>query len=378
MPLRLEDIYDASTDDEAFGCLALRLAEEIDARSGVLHWRSPGHALEAEISYSGYFSADHMAAYEELPWGTDLWAEAMNESSHRNRLWQMDSLISPTEYEESAIYNDWVKKIGDDSFHCLGGAFENDSVVFELGFHRGRTQRPFSDEELTKMQALQRPLLQMVKVRQRLLGDRQSTSVMSSALDCLGTAVVKLNEQGRVIYRNEAAEVLFARGDGLAERNGQLVAAAAADQARLDEAIALASAAREPSAGAVPVRRSSGGVYACSLMPVFLDGHRTTLMLVRDPAFQDGSLQYRLRTIYKLSDAEAAIALAIGQGATIDQIAGDRDTRIDTVRTQFKSLAAKMGCRRQNDVAAIVCSMPLLNQPSGKANGNGGTLPGSA
>lgn len=361
MALAVEEIYDAGADDDLFSGLAARIADAVGARSGVLHWRAIGQSRESEISYSGYFSAADMAAYERLPEGADLWCRAVNEPSRRKRLWRMDELVEPQAYERSAIYNDWIRSIGDDTFHCVGGTIDNDRVVLELGLHRGRSQAPFTQEEVARVTQWARPLLLMVKLRHRLFAARETTGEMSSALDSLGTAVVKLSADGRVIYANEIAERLLARADGLSCVNRRLHAATATDQAELDHAIDRAGSAAEPVASAVAVRRPSGSSYACSLMPVFLNGSRTTLLVIPDPELNDRSLKSRLRSIYKLSDAEAHIAVALANGVTIEQIATERETRVDTVRTQFKSVANKMGCSRQNEVAGLVRSLPLLN-----------------
>jgi len=367
--LSAEEIYDASTDDELFRTLARRIPEGFGARSCVLHWRSPGQARESEISLSAHFSAADMNAYDALPPGSDIWAQAINTPGARNRMWLLDDLVAPAEYEASAVYNNWVRWLGDDTFHCMGGAFENDRFIFEIGLHRGRAQEPFNRDDLARLKQMQRPLLQMIEVRQQLFARRSSSSLMSSALDSIGTAIAKLNENGQIMYRNEAAEDLFARNDGLSERDGRLIAHTAGDQSVLEQAIRRAAASREPHASAVAIRRSTGDVYACSLMPVFLDGHRTTLLIVKDPSFRDTSLAGRLRAIYGLTDAEAQVAIAIANGATVDGIAAERNTRAETVRTQFKSLALKMGCRRQNEVAGLVHGLPLLNSSANRRNG---------
>ena len=361
MTLTAEEIYEAATDDETFASLASRLAELGNARSAVLHWRALDHARETEISMSGYFSESDMRIYDELPAGADLWGVAASLPSSRNRLTPMEALVSQGAYEKSIIYNEWIRRIGDDSFHGLGGTFENNSVIFEIGLHRGRRQEAFSGEELKRLQPLMRPLLQMATVRHRLKFEQSRSSLLSSALDTIGMAIFKLSCDGRVLHQNEAAETLVAAGDCLIVKNHRLQAASVADQAALKKAISDAALGYEQRAGAIRVRRTEGEPMICSIMPIFVDAHRTIMLIARDPQEKDNSVPTRLRDIYRLSDAEAEVALAVAAGASMEEIAAKRATAVDTVRSQFKKLAAKMGCRRQNEVAGLISALPPLH-----------------
>jgi DNA-binding CsgD family transcriptional regulator len=66
-----------------------------------------------------------------------------------------------------------------------------------------------------------------------------------------------------------------------------------------------------------------------------------------------------LRDVFKLSKAEAGIALAAAGGADVAQIALDRNVSIHTLRTQIASIKAKMGCTRMTEVAVVVANMSV-------------------
>ncbi|AOF81300.1 bacterial regulatory s, luxR family protein [Methyloversatilis sp. RAC08] len=58
--------------------------------------------------------------------------------------------------------------------------------------------------------------------------------------------------------------------------------------------------------------------------------------------------------------AEARIAIAITLGLSVEQIAEQRCKAVSTVRSQVKSMLAKMGCTRQSEVVSRVLSLPFI------------------
>jgi DNA-binding CsgD family transcriptional regulator len=61
-----------------------------------------------------------------------------------------------------------------------------------------------------------------------------------------------------------------------------------------------------------------------------------------------------LRDIYKLSHAEAAIALAASTGQDVPQMVRERNVSIHTLRAQIASIKSKMGLSRMTEIAVAV------------------------
>ena len=62
---------------------------------------------------------------------------------------------------------------------------------------------------------------------------------------------------------------------------------------------------------------------------------------------------------FGLTAAEAAIACRLAEGVPAKVLARERNTAEGTVRTQIKSIAFKMGCSRQLEIALTVRSFGL-------------------
>jgi DNA-binding CsgD family transcriptional regulator len=353
--LRTEEIYDAATDAGLFASLAGRLAASIGARSGVLHWR-PRALDHEEVSYSGYFSPDQMAVYAEHFAQDDLWACAFNDVPAADRVWRMDELVSPDQYERGRLYNEWIRPMGDDSYHCIGGALDMGSAVAEFGFHRGRGQAAFGAAETHALTARLPHLRRMLDIRHRLWQAGLDRSGLVEAQDVLGHAIFTISARGRLVHQNRAAEALLGRGDGLVLRSGQLLPVLAADRDKFAAMLAMACSGRW--AGALRVRRRSGGQYLLSAASTWCQDERRIVLIVNDPDSRDPSVGDRLKMLYGLSDSEAEIALGLAEGKSPANLAEERSTAVETVRNQIKAVSAKLGCHRQAEIVALVTALP--------------------
>lgn len=357
-PLRPEEIYDAATDSALFAGLAGRLADSVGARSGVLHWRDAATEHE-DISYSGYFSAEQMAVYAEHFEADDLWSAAISAPDPANRVHNCAELVPPQQYESGRLYNEWIRPMGDDSFHCLGGALRVGSVVAEFGFHRGRTQQAFGEREVRALNGQVGHLRRLVAIRHRLWQADRTEAALSGAQDAIGYGVITLSAAGRLVQHNRAADAILSRGDGLVLRSGRLAATAPATRSRL--AAMLDETRATGSARALQIPRTGGGRYELSMMSIWSDGERRIVVVAHDPDGTDPSLPARLRSRYGLSAAEAEIAIALAAAMSPAEVADQRRTSLETVRNQIKTISTKLGCSRQPEIVAMVRNLPRLD-----------------
>ena len=358
--LRIEDmIYEAATDLRSFEGLASVLADALGARSGVLHWRSADDLQE--VSYSGYFPTEAMDQFSRSFADADLWSDAVNQPSAAGRIWNLEELVSRETYASSRIYNEWIRPMGDDTFHCLGGTIQAGAFLAELGFHRGRAQRPFDEEQVRWANSQLGHLRRMLTIRHKLAAAEGAQAAVTAGLDVIGYAILLLKPDGTLVHANRAGEAMLRRGDGLKLRGGRVRASSHDDDRKLLAAFARCGARGGVQAGALLVGRRSGGSYEVSLTPTSMGDSRHIMLIAHDPAAADTSVAGRLRTLYGLTPAEAEVALGLAGGASLSDLAERRGTSIDTVRAQVKAALGKLGCRRQSELVSVVRNLPILN-----------------
>ncbi len=357
----VEEIYDAATDDECLDRLAATLAQRLGARSGVIHWRHLPTG-SGEISYSGYFNQAQMEEYDRHFADCDVWAQAFTAPGTANRVWNFDQLVPARAYEKSRIYNEWIRPMGDDSFHCLGAGLRRRELVADIGFHRAKSQGAFDERSVAQLRECLGHLQRMMSIRAKVAAAEQARASAAGALNAIGYGLFTLRPDGRVLHCNDAADRIAKRSDGLVLRAGRLCARSPHDQKALLAAIERAVAPVHAEASALRIGRGESGHYEVSVISVAAGASgRQVLVTVTDPEISDASLAARLRTLYRLSASEAEIAIRISQGATLADLAVERRTAIGTIRNQTKSVSEKLGCGRQAEIVALVRSLPPLN-----------------
>lgn len=358
--IRTEEIYDAATDDAVFDGLASRLAIALQARSAVLHWGHSANGVE-EISYSGYFSDPQMINYDLHFQDEDLWADAMDLPASANRAWNCEELVPTSTYEQSRIYNEWIRPMGDDTFHCLGGVIRHREVHGKIGLHRGRTQKSFTSAEVRSLQDCIGHIGKMVSIRSKLDRARHHGRTLHATLDLVAHAIFILRPSGDLMDCNRAAEAMLRRSDALTLRQNQVKARTVADDEALQAALRVAAAPEATLASAIFVHGEGRLPYALSIASLSIDGQRQIILIAQDPeAEHDGSLISRIRGLFGLTRAEAEVAEALSRGKALEQLSQERGVALNTVRTQMKNIYAKLDCSRQSELVARINQLPRL------------------
>jgi DNA-binding NarL/FixJ family response regulator len=99
---------------------------------------------------------------------------------------------------------------------------------------------------------------------------------------------------------------------------------------------------------------ASSDAVICSILPI--KGSHSPVALVALMPLNGGSAKVvpHLRSLYRLSNAEAEVAAAAASGMDVVQIAQSRNVSIHTLRAQVAAIKAKMGLSRMTEIAVTV------------------------
>lgn len=200
---------------------------------------------------------------------------------------------------------------------------------------------------------------------QRALAD-QASGLAAGTLDALSLAAFVCTVDGRVTSITRGAEAAAPLGDFLLVSGGMLQAANPRDAAALAEAIRRAGnplvRPGPPVATALllharrdPVLTIAVDVFRMPGTPAETEAR--VLVVVRGARRRRGDLAPLLRHACGLTEAEADVALALADGKDLEEIAGARRVGVATIRSQMKSLFAKLGVRRQAELVARLQSL---------------------
>lgn len=243
-----------------------------------------------------------------------------------------------------------------------------------MSVRRPRRAGPFTPAEAERFGLLVPHIRRSLALAQRLDGLAGRARLAEDVLDRLDRAMVLLTANGRVVHVNAMADRLFESGR-LQLRGNRLDSADPAEAAALRGLIA---AVLDPASGLGPVRLLSGTAgpsliaSGCRLpdrRPAAMAAPQAVAALFLSPigASQD-DLGQVLPGLFGLSRAEARLAVALHDGFSLSEIAGQLQLSRETLRSQLRSVFDKTGTRRQGTLIRLLTDLAresrLARRPS--------------
>jgi DNA-binding CsgD family transcriptional regulator len=271
---------------------------------------------------------------------------------------------------KSEFYQDYLIPLGVRYFAGVK-LIDSGDVSALYGLLRAPGQGRFEDVDLKLFARLRPHLLQATKIFQRLRELSSDHAQAWAALDRVPWGVIVVDQTGRVLAANAAAEAVLKKQDGLRVRQGRLETENPAQTSDLRRLVHGAATLRldgggQPG-GALAIERRSGGRRLVILVAP-LRGGRMLADTARPRAVLfvaegDGQLvapETTIMGLFGLTAAEAQIALALSSGKTMDEIASERGVSKNTVRAQMQVILSKTGTSRQAEVVRLILSLPSM------------------
>ncbi|MGG7566257.1 alpha/beta fold hydrolase [Rhodovulum sp. DZ06] len=167
-------------------------------------------------------------------------------------------------------------------------------------------------------------------------------------------------ETGALLARNAAAELRLEIADNA--RLSDLAHERADGQRLADLLRAAREGAAAPAGPVVAMLNAAGGETMLAELTVETasdDGRPLILMRGLDLTVSEAALD-KLAEAYGLTEAERAIAALSARGFSPAEISAWRDTSVETVRTQLKTLREKTGARSQMEILRLVAGLAPL------------------
>jgi DNA-binding NarL/FixJ family response regulator len=175
------------------------------------------------------------------------------------------------------------------------------------------------------------------------------------AIDHLSMGVIVLGARGQVLFTNQRAGNLLARGDDiLVGSSGVCHASTAEDTRRLHKAVRAARDSKVPDALILnshshkPLRvivrpgEIEDGAEAAVCLYLFTDDDRPNV----DPQL--------LRSIFGLTTSESRLAAALAGGLSLEAAARAEGWTLNSARSYLKAVFSKVGVSRQADLVRVV------------------------
>jgi DNA-binding CsgD family transcriptional regulator len=235
-----------------------------------------------------------------------------------------------------------------------------------LSVSRSEHKPPFAEAEKQVAREVFSHIRRALGLTLDLQPQKMVDPAIEGALDVFDTACCLMGPGGRLLFANSAARALLDGHCGLIGRQDRLVVQDSASDADLQVALSRATNSEAPWSERAPseiaLRTPAGeGPLVAIIVPlgrenVFLSAGaiRAAVYLVDAAVRPLGATERaRLRTVFALTEAEAAITARLIEGQSVKEIADQRGTSEQTVRTQIKLILEKTQSARQVDLLRL-------------------------
>ncbi len=269
------------------------------------------------------------------------------------------------------FYHDWIRP-QDDIGNAFGTVLSRDQLgTFFMACHLPSGMHPSQVERIYATLSELTPLMvRAARLTQQLATEKARSASMAAALDHLASSVLCLDRSGRMIYGNPQAEALL--------RAGEVVRTGLDGRIRFCDTTAewqfhqaLASDPAEPHSTALTsfaaMDRQRGVRHSVAVIPGLGGGSRNlpfantagaaAVVLITSPDTLPIPAAATLRSVFRLTGAEAAVADQLARGQTLGEIAAATGVKESTIRSQIKATMVKMDVSRQSDIVRHVLSL---------------------
>ena len=362
----IADLYSMVLDPDAFGGIADYVFRKVGAATGAIWIVEDGQLGDLSITDAGRESmADYASHYNTR----DLWQQNVT-------LMPRDQVVLACEHTpenelvKSEFYNDFARRYG--LFRPLGAMVQlRPGTVATISIERQNATRLFDVEDKPNFQRFIPYVKGALQLRLRHRDQMARADLYSAALGSLTFGTVICDAQSQIAFANPAAEALASTGAGivLGRRGRGLTAINPAETRSL--ATLVHATARGGPGGVLRLSAQDGTTSLLVLvtpMPRPLRGDFTpgyALVSLRSASDRPAFVEATLTSLFRLSPAQAQIALAVYSGKTPEEIALQRGIKISTLRTHLAEIFARTGAESQRELVRLLASMPPVRLPSG-------------
>ena len=234
----------------------------------------------------------------------------------------------------------------------------------------------WSFNQIETIQRILPHLRQFVTIRQALAEARALGQSLMGLLDNTRIGVIQLDRNARILEANDHARTILRHARGLSDRDGCLHALIPKDNDVLQGMLAraLVRFGGQGVAGSMMVQGKSGlARLVVHVNPVggqymdFRPQGVAALVVVIDPAHRLRIDPKRVVSLFGLTPVEGQVAVLLGEGRTVREIARMLARKQSTVRWHMKHIFTKLKVSRQVELVQLVQSLARGADPSNDA-----------
>ena len=340
--------------------LSALVAKEVGVATGTMWVLDSGRITEISLTPDVLQTlASYVAYYSKL----DPWQQGAVKNI--GQVYIGNEEISDAELHKTEFYNDFARHTG--VVRPMGAVLPlTPLAALSVGVQQPGTGHLFEQRDKPRLGRLLPYIKRAMQLRLRVRGQAARAAAHAAAIEALAFGLVVCDAGGRILFSNDAAELLAKQQTGiLLGRSDQGIGAMVPREARALSALVHDAASGGPG-NVMRLTAQDGATGLLVLVtplprgvhPNLGDGH--ALIALRPVADNPVFTETMLATLFGLSPTQASIAHAIYNGQTPEEIAAARGIKISTLRTHLTEIFLRTGAENQRDLVRLLGTLPPL------------------
>ncbi|MGN6849940.1 MAG: helix-turn-helix transcriptional regulator [Sphingomicrobium sp.] len=285
-----------------------------------------------------------------------------------------DGMLETNQDEDTRQYMDWHERSVETRYRLVAQSELGPELQAGVALHRARRAGRYGPAEIDRFALINEHLRRALAVGVKLGSLAAQRQLTADLLDRSASAIILLDANRRVVFKNRAAEELKSRPDGIRiSSDGVHLAVPHEDEhLRMLVARVIASQQSQRSFGEVmratrPSGRRSYGIWVAGVAqpPTALTVFRPAVwVLINDPERPSGPPLPHLQALFGMTDAEARLAILLASGASLRTAAEELGITYGTARTRLIQLFQKTNTQSQGRLIQLLLRcLPAVEIP---------------
>lgn len=347
-------IYDGPTEDPPWHSALNLLCETLHAKHVTLILKPPSPVSTGILVNTDAVAHDATEAYQNHFFTLDPFV-----GLPEGQIVTPEELVGEKAWTKGTLYREYLKPL--DVKYLIGADIRTaDGIECRFRVSRGGDLPPFSEDDKALCRLLLPHMRRALQLHSRLDGLETERQLFAGAVNRMQLGTISLAHNAAVIDLNPEARRILAQKDGIQISNNVLCIENRREGQELQRLIKEALACNDSKKGpglveALALTRPSGhaslGVVVREIpaSPWTVNRQRAAAVLfIRDPeAGVAESSQKIVQQLFGLTRIEAALALSLANGNTIEETADNLGLKKNTARTYLRFIFNKTGVTRQ-------------------------------
>jgi DNA-binding CsgD family transcriptional regulator len=275
-----------------------------------------------------------------------------------------EELVDPEDLVRTDFYQRFLKQHG--LFHWLCGVLSRgNDVVHYVAVHRSKTQVAFDDADKALLAFILQHLRISLENHWALRSERSAKAILTGVSDRLATAVFVVDQDGRVLLRNEASDEFLERYKALQIVDARIAAGADQENRVLSKAITEVVSGTPNGSGTIEkivtlgdndtqhpfiVSIRAAGKFFCNETRDYRDA---AVVLAKISESWRNAEMCSFSKTYRLTPAQARLTGLILSGHSRTDAARQLNVSENTVRSHLKQVYLKTNTHGQMELVQL-------------------------